>query len=82
MRSLIVGIDPGISTGVAILDLHGRLIHLSSRRDENKTKLARDILDHGSPMLVAMDVCQSSPSLALSKPISFSVRRTICGMLT
>ena len=56
MRSLIVGIDPGINTGVAILDLHGRLIHLSSRRDENKTKLARDILDHGSPMMIAMDV--------------------------
>ncbi|MCX6820572.1 MAG: DUF460 domain-containing protein [Candidatus Aenigmarchaeota archaeon] len=56
MRSLIVGIDPGISTGVAILDLHGRLLHVSSRRDENKTKLAREILDHGAPLLVAMDV--------------------------
>lgn len=56
MRSLIIGIDPGISTGVAILDLHGRLLHLSSRRDENKTKLAREILDHGSPMLIAVDV--------------------------
>jgi len=57
MRSIIIGIDPGISTGIAILDLHGRLLHLSSRRDENKTKLAREILDHGAPLLVAMDVC-------------------------
>jgi hypothetical protein len=56
MRSLIIGIDPGISTGVAILSLHGELIHMSSRRDENKTKLAREILDHGSPMLIAVDV--------------------------
>jgi len=56
MRSLIIGIDPGISTGVAILGLHGELIHMSSRRDENKTKLAREILDHGSPMLIAVDV--------------------------
>jgi predicted RNase H-like nuclease (RuvC/YqgF family) len=36
--------------------LHGRLLHISSRRDENKTKLAREILDHGAPLLVAMDV--------------------------
>jgi len=57
MRSLIIGIDPGISTGVAILDLHGNLLHLSSRRDENKTKLARELLDHGSPFIVAVDVC-------------------------
>lgn len=55
-RALIVGIDPGISTGVAILDLHGKLLHLSSRRDENKTKLAREILDHGRPFIIAVDV--------------------------
>lgn len=55
-KALIVGIDPGISTGVAILDLHGELLRLSSRRDENKTKLAREILDHGLPFLVAVDV--------------------------
>ena len=56
-KALIVGIDPGISTGVAMLDLHGRLLHLSSRRDENKTKLAREILDHGDPFIIAVDVC-------------------------
>lgn len=56
MRSLIIGIDPGIGTGVAILDLHGHLLHLSSRRDENKTKLARELLEHGQPILIAVDV--------------------------
>jgi hypothetical protein len=56
IKALIVGIDPGIGTGIAILDLNGNLLHLSSRRDEHKSKLIRDIIDHGSAFIIAVDV--------------------------
>lgn len=56
IKSLIVGIDPGISTGIAILDMHESLLHLSSRRNIGKSEVVRSIAKFGKPIIIAVDV--------------------------
>ncbi len=52
----IVGIDPGTNTGIAVLDLHGRLIHLSSKRNIGKSEIIRRVTKFGKPLIVTVDV--------------------------
>ncbi|MFH1623050.1 MAG: DUF460 domain-containing protein [Candidatus Aenigmatarchaeota archaeon] len=56
IKALIVGIDPGTNTGVAILDLNGSLLHFSSRRDESRSETIREVMRHGDPFIIAVDV--------------------------
>lgn len=53
---MIVGIDPGTNTGIAILDMHGNVIHISSRRSISKSGVIRAISKFGKPLLIAVDV--------------------------
>ncbi|HDD71614.1 MAG TPA: DUF460 domain-containing protein [Candidatus Aenigmarchaeota archaeon] len=55
-KSVIVGIDVGTTTGIAILDARGNLILLTSKRYRNKNELIKEILRHGKPVIVASDV--------------------------
>ena len=55
-RYIIVGIDPGTTTGVAILDLNGNLIELSSSRTRTPAELIETIAEAGRPLIVASDV--------------------------
>ncbi|MCE4602698.1 MAG: DUF460 domain-containing protein [Desulfurococcales archaeon] len=55
-RPVIVGLDPGISTGLAIMDLAGRILHLASYKGIDRGGLIQEILAHGSPIIVAADV--------------------------
>ncbi|MGB9709800.1 MAG: DUF460 domain-containing protein [Infirmifilum sp.] len=55
-RYLIVGVDPGISTGVAVLGLSGEIISVFSRRWLSRSQLLRIILQYGRPVIVATDV--------------------------
>ena len=52
---LIVGIDPGTTTGVAAFDLEGNLIFISSRKNLSKPKLIDLISEHGEPVIIASD---------------------------
>jgi len=53
---LIVGVDPGVSTGVAALTLDGRLKLLASKREWGRGEVIRTLLEVGTPLVVCSDV--------------------------
>lgn len=53
---MIVGIDPGITTGVAVLDINGNILSVYSKREAGKKELLKSISEFGKPILVASDV--------------------------
>ena len=55
-RSIIVGIDPGITVGIAAIDLSGRIVALHSERNMPVGEVFRFISDVGHPVIVATDV--------------------------
>ncbi len=55
-RFVIVGLDPGISTGLAILDLSGSVLHVATYKNADRGMLVNVIREFGKPILVASDV--------------------------
>ena len=55
-RYLIVGVDPGISTGLAILDIDGAPLEIISGRGLDRSDIVSHVLAHGTPIIVATDV--------------------------
>ncbi len=55
-KYIIVGVDPGISTGVAILDLNGNIVDLFTKRWLSRNQLSRILYTYGKPVLIATDV--------------------------
>jgi len=55
-RPMIVGIDPGITTGVACIDLSGNILLLKSGKELSKSEILKELLDVGRPVLVCSDV--------------------------
>ncbi len=53
---LIVGVDPGISTAVALIDIHGKFVGAISRRGFDRSEVIEYITYHGVPILIATDV--------------------------
>jgi len=53
--TLIVGVDPGTTLGVAALDLDGHLLLLTSGRNLSKNDVLNILLGLGVPVLVASD---------------------------
>lgn len=53
---LIVGVDPGISTGVAAITLDGKLKLLLSGRELGRGQVIRALLEVGTPLVVSTDV--------------------------
>ncbi|MDY6789032.1 MAG: DUF460 domain-containing protein [Candidatus Nanohaloarchaea archaeon] len=64
MRTIqtIVGIDPGTTTGVAVIDIEGKLVDHRSKKEFSKGKIRRFIISAGKPVIVASDV-NPAPSL-------------------
>lgn len=56
MRYLIVGVDPGMVTGLAAVDLNGRIVHLSSGRGMTRGTITRTIAALGRALVFASDV--------------------------
>jgi predicted RNase H-like nuclease (RuvC/YqgF family) len=56
IQRLIVGIDPGMTTGVAIFNLGGKAISIFSRKNLSKGKLVSEISKYGIPVLICSDV--------------------------
>ncbi|MFX1250227.1 MAG: DUF460 domain-containing protein [Promethearchaeota archaeon] len=61
IRNLVVGIDPGTTTGVAILDLNGHVLTTTSRREFSTAAILRFILEHGKAVVIASDVREPVP---------------------
>jgi hypothetical protein len=55
-RYLIVGIDPGTTTAIAVLDLDGNLLHLESSRQMNMSGVIEALYRIGKPLVIASDV--------------------------
>ena len=53
---VIAGIDPGITTGVAVLDLKGRVLLLESGKNMDRAAILDLILSQGRPVVIAVDV--------------------------
>ncbi len=51
-----MGVDPGTTVGLAIVDLQGRLLHLSSKKHISDKELFEKIFSYGVPIIVATDV--------------------------
>ncbi len=52
---VIVGIDPGIKTGYAILDLGGKLVASGCEKEASDERMVKVISNVGIPVLVAAD---------------------------
>lgn len=64
-QRLLVGIDPGITTGVAILSFSGEIKSIYSKKNMSKGKLISDLASYGSPIAICADV--SPPPQFVSK---------------
>ena len=53
---VVVGIDPGTTTAVALLDLDGSVLDVWSTRTADTAEVIEWIIEHGRPVLVAADV--------------------------
>jgi hypothetical protein len=53
---IIVGFDPGLTVGIAILNLKGNLISLASFKKIRRSEIVSHIINYGKTVLVATDV--------------------------
>jgi len=53
---LIVGVDPGDTTGIAIIDLKGHVLYVNSRRGIGVLELMDNIYKYGRPLIISTDV--------------------------
>jgi predicted RNase H-like nuclease (RuvC/YqgF family) len=60
-ESVVVGIDPGTTTAVAVVDLDGELLNVTSSRSADTAEVIEWIIERGRPVIVAADV-RSMPS--------------------
>jgi len=73
MRYIIVGIDPGTTTGLACLSLKGDLLKTVSYKNAGKEKIIRAISELGSPVIIACDRVPV-PSFVLSVKAKFNAK--------
>lgn len=71
LPKIIVGIDPGTTSAVAVLSLKGKLIGLESRRDFGKNYIIKYISSMGSPIILATDKALA-PSLVVKISSNFN----------
>jgi predicted RNase H-like nuclease (RuvC/YqgF family) len=55
-RPLIVGLDPGQTTGLAVIDLHGRVLLTTAGRGLDRGSIIEILESLGRPVIVAVDV--------------------------
>jgi predicted RNase H-like nuclease (RuvC/YqgF family) len=56
LKRLIVGIDPGLTVGLSIMDLNGRVLKVASYREASRGQIIREITHYGKPTLICVDV--------------------------
>lgn len=62
-RGIIVGYDPGLTVGIAIINLHGELISLNSYKEIRRSEIISHIIEYGRTVLVATDVYPAPKSV-------------------
>lgn len=55
-KYLIVGIDPGTTAAIALLDLDGNVVNISSSRNTSVAKMIKYIRERGKPVVISTDV--------------------------
>jgi predicted RNase H-like nuclease (RuvC/YqgF family) len=55
-KPLIIGMDPGTTTGVAVFDLSGNLILLKSGKSLSRAEISTAVSDAGNPIIVSSDI--------------------------
>lgn len=71
MRKLIVGVDPGLNCGLAVLTFDGAPVLIESQRGRSMTKLIERIVDLGEPTIISSDVSPAPSFLErLSKKLN------------
>lgn len=55
-KRLIIGVDPGMETGISIVDLEGNVLHLFSKKSLTRGEITNIIIQFGIPALVCADV--------------------------
>jgi len=73
-KSIIVGIDPGITVGIAAIDLNGRIVALHSQRNMPVGEVFRFVSEIGHPVIVATDV---SPAPGFVEKIARSFKANL-----
>jgi predicted RNase H-like nuclease (RuvC/YqgF family) len=63
-KYLIIGIDPGTVCGIAVLDLNGRVLYLSSGRNITRGDITRIIVSLGRALIFASDVNPPPPIIS------------------
>ncbi|MDI9623798.1 MAG: DUF460 domain-containing protein [Methanothermobacter sp.] len=53
---IIVGLDPGLTVGIAILNLRGDLVHINSIKEASHAEVIMEIMDKGKAIVVGSDV--------------------------
>lgn len=61
--ALIVAVDPGITTGMAILNAYGNVLDIYSKRDMTKAEIINRILKFGNPVVISCDVSTTPRSI-------------------
>ncbi len=69
-KKSIVGIDPGSTSAVAVLDLRGNLRKLDSGRHMGKEEIIKTVADEGKPVLITSDK-EKTPSTVEEVATSF-----------
>lgn len=54
-KPVIVGVDPGMTTGIAVLDLDGNLLLTKSKKNFRHSEISKAIYTKGVPIIMASD---------------------------
>ncbi len=72
-RHIIVGIDPGTTVGLAMLNLHGEICALHSSKNMSIDDIVERIISEGLPAIIATDV-ETLPQTVEKVSASFEAR--------
>lgn len=56
LRWIIVGFDPGLTIGLAIIDLNGNILHITSIKEASHSQIINEIIKYGRVVVVSTDV--------------------------
>lgn len=56
LRWIIVGFDPGLTVGLAIIDLNGNILHITSIKEASHSQIINEIIKYGRVVVVSTDV--------------------------
>lgn len=74
-RLLIVGVDPGITTAYAVLDIEGNLLKLNSSKQLELNRIISDVIEFGKAVIVGTDKVKA-PNLAETLATKLGARIT------